>query len=177
MSVLSVFHSHPPPIPSLRVRPTHPPFPSLSFPDRDPLTRLNQDPIRIRIRIRNPGVGRGGMAYGPIAVIANSLPHLEGVRGGAGLLHSAQARGVPRIWPGGMHIFGWPTPSPPPRIWIRGRFWAGSGSGSASKQCGSTAMGSTVKRLLSNSQLCLGPTKEQQTEEKCCNLCFLMYIK
>ncbi len=29
------------------------------------------------------------------------------------------------------------------------RFWAGSGSGSASKQCGSTALGSTVKRLLS----------------------------
>ena len=34
-----------------------------------------------------------------------------------------------------------------------------------------------LKRLLSNLQLCLGPTKEQQTEEKCCNLCFLMYIK
>ncbi len=27
-----------------------------------------------------------------------------------------QGRGVPRILPGGMHIFGWPTP--PPRIWI-----------------------------------------------------------
>ncbi len=51
-------------------------------------------------------------------------------------------RGVPMILPGGMHIFGWPPP--------------GSGSGSASKQCGSTAQGSTVKRLLSNLQLCLG---------------------
>ncbi len=40
-------------------------------------------------------------------------------------------------------------------IWNRnfftsGRFWAGSGSASASKQCGSTALGSTFKRLLSN---------------------------
>ncbi len=67
------------------------------------------------------------------------------------------SRGVPRILPGGMHIFGWPTPPPPgcgSGSGSASRFWAGSGS--ESKQCVSTALGSAVKRLLSNLKLCLG---------------------
>ncbi len=55
-------------------------------------------------------------------------------------------RCVPRTLSGGMHIFDWPTPFPPPsppgsrsESGSASRFWAGSGScsGSASKQCGS----------------------------------------
>ncbi len=49
-------------------------------------------------------------------------------------------------------------PSPPPGSGSgsgsASRFWAGCGS--ALKQCGSTALGSTVKILLSNFYLCLG---------------------
>jgi hypothetical protein len=34
-------------------------------------------------------------------------------------------RGVPRILPGGMHIFSWPTPSPPPINFLTWRYiWA-----------------------------------------------------
>ncbi len=75
----------------------------------------------------------------------------------------ALLRGVPRILPGGMHIYGWPTPPPPdlyldqdphqdfepdpapdPHKTMRNRLRI------RTKQCGFTALGSTVKRLLSN---------------------------
>ncbi len=59
---------------------------------------------------------------------------------------------------GGCTFFADLPPPPPPGSGSgsASRFWAGSGSGSASKQCGSTALGSTVKRLLSNLYLCIG---------------------
>ncbi len=58
-------------------------------------------------------------------------------------------RGVPRILPGGMHIFGWPTP---PRIWIRIRINILSWIRIRIKtiRIDSTALGSTVRILLSN---------------------------
>jgi hypothetical protein len=75
-------------------------------------------------------------------------------------------RGVPRILPGGMHIFGQPTPSPPdldvdqnnadPKPWAQ----------LSKDYC-----------LIYN----YVNTEEQQTEEKCCNFVFsnvynIMYV-
>ncbi len=47
-------------------------------------------------------------------------------------------RGVPRILPGGMHIFGWPTPPPPPRYLSQSTEAALSwGGGDARASCAS----------------------------------------
>ncbi len=75
------------------------------------------------------------------------------------------AGGAPRILSGGMHNFGWPTPSPPPPDLdldpdpyqdFELDTDPHQNNADSQPQCGFTALGSTVNRLLSNLWLCLG---------------------